>query len=149
MSDADDKAKPGSPRKRTSLWHRTYRSLQFKASLLVILLTLVVVSGGTALTLHTTAKAIFSNERHRAREWAVSLASAATRAAEMDDRIALLYSIDTLIHTEAVAYVAFADPTGQIVAAAESRPGLLKSVFPPDAQHLKLDILETPRLVRH
>jgi len=149
MSDADDKTKPGYPRKRTSLWHRTYRSLQFKASLLVILLMLVVVSGGTALSLRAMGKAMFGSELHRTREWAVSLASSAARAMEADDRSALLHSINTLIQTRAVAYVAFADPTGEIIASAESRPGLLKLALPPDGRELNIETLERPRLVQH
>jgi len=149
MNNADDKTSPVQPRKRASLWRSIYRSLQFKTSLLVILLTLVIVCGGTALSLNIVADAMFNNEHHRAREWVVSLASAATRAMASDDRIALFYNIDTLINTEAVAYVAFADPTGQIIASAESQPGLLKDVFPPDAQNLKFKMLDTPRLVRY
>ena len=149
MSDADDRTRPAYPPKRMSLWRTISRSLQFKASLLVILLMLIVVCGGTALSLRAMGRTMFGSERHWAREWAVSLASTTARAMAANDRSALLHSVNTLIHTQAIAYVAFTDPTGLIIASAESRPGLLELAFPPDGRKLELKTLESPRLIQH
>jgi len=148
MSERNDNSKSVHTRTRPSLWQSIHHSLQFKTALLVILLTLILVSGGTALSLHIMSDAMFNSERHRAHEWSVSLASTATRAVAADDRNALVYCIDTLIHTEAVVYVAFADATGQIIASAENKPGLLTTVCPPNATQLKFDMLDSPRLLR-
>lgn len=131
----------------TGGWRVVRHSLQFKASLLVVLLIMAVATLTSALALRSTSLALYQNELDRTREWAASLAT--TAASEMGNlnREPLHRLLDTLIRTPTVAYVAFTDSSGRIVAAAEAKPGLLANVLTPDGRRVRMDILETPRVI--
>ena len=128
-------------------WQVVRHTLQFKASLLVVLLIMAVTTLTSALALRSTSIALYQNELDRTREWAASLA--ATTASEVANlnREPLNRLLDTLIRTPTVAYVAFTDSAGRIVAAAEAKPGLLANVLSSDGRRVRMDILETPRVI--
>ncbi|HOW70338.1 MAG TPA: diguanylate cyclase [Phycisphaerae bacterium] len=128
-------------------WQVVRHSLQFKASLLVILLIMAVATMTSALALRSTSLALYQNELDRTREWAASLAATAASEVGSLNREPLNRLLDTLVRTPTVAYVAFTDSSGRIVAAAEAKPGLLANVLTSDGRRVRMDMLETPRVM--
>lgn len=124
MADRDDTT---APKWREVLHLHGLRSLQFKASLLVVLLILMVSIAGTALSVNSARTALLQNELHRTHQWAASLANSEAVQVENRNREVLQTAANSLIRTHGVAYVAFADRHGQILASAESCAGLLHS----------------------
>lgn len=145
-------ANPRRSSRLASIWVNARHGLQFKISLLVVLLVLAVVGSGTAITFRAMGATLFESQLDLARQWATSLAAGA--AADMsarDTRISSHHLEETtraLIRRKAAAYVAFVDPDGRIVASAEAKPGLVPHFRPPNGERWQLPKAVQPRLIR-
>lgn len=135
-----------------SLWRNTRHSLQFKISLLVVLMVLAIVGAGTATALRSLGEAMFASQLDLARQWGTSLAAGAADAlATADDGNSLDHLERTtriLTRWRAVSYIAFADAQSRVIASAETDPGMLAELLPPDGKRLNTQDLNDPRLVR-
>jgi diguanylate cyclase (GGDEF)-like protein len=101
------------------------RSLQFKASLWIVLLILSVSVAIMSLSLQATRTAMLETEANRTRQLAACLATSEAREVAAQDREALLKSANSIVRTQCIAYVAFAQKDGRVLASAESCAGLL------------------------
>src|SRR5947207_2386369 len=90
-------------------WVNGCHSLQFKASVLVVLLVLVITGFGTALGMRAMSSVLYSNELVRTDEWARSLAGNAVDAVVTQDRAWLVQAANRLVSMTGVAYVLFGD----------------------------------------
>lgn len=124
------------------------RSLQFKASVLVVLVVLLVTGFGTALGLRGMNAVLYENESVRAQEWASSLASNAAADVSRRDAERLRQQAEALVRTHGVAYVVFADAQRRILASAESAPGLLVSFLQNDGRTMNSHEIQRPALVQ-
>lgn len=124
------------------------RSLQFKASFLVAMLILLVTVGGMSLSLAATRKALFDSESHRTREWAHSLAMSQAADVAIGDIEALQQAAQILVRAHAVAYIAYIDSEGRLLAAAESTPGLLSRLLTDNGAELRAKLRSEPSLAR-
>ncbi len=131
---------------RGSGWRAGFRSLRFKASLLVVLAVVIITTAGVAITTRTMGLALYENEYSRTREWARSLAAGTSDAVEAGDRESLTHTVNDLLGTRTVACAAITDSSGEVLASAETSAGLLNSAMMPDGQTLKLEPMHTPRL---
>ncbi len=132
-------------------YRQARHSLQFKVALQLVLLLLAVVAGTVVLALRSTGGVVYENELQRTREWAAAMAFSVARdmsQAETQDHRHLGRTAETLIRSRTVAYVAFTDPAGRIIASAETEEGLLPCLQPPQGRPMHVEILDTPRLVR-
>lgn len=148
MAVVPDSMAPAQQRPET-LCLRGLRSLQFKASLLIVMLILLVSTAGMTLSLQSTRSALFENESRRAYSWAVSLAASEATEVGTRNREALLVAANNLIRMHGVAYVAFSDREGRLLASAESAHGLLHGVTRPEPAptgSLNLEPVGQPRL---
>jgi len=118
----------GNPVRRGG-WRDVLGSLQFKASLLFTVSTLVITGAGVAVTLRTTALRLYGDEFRRARDWAVSQALAGATAVAEPDPSALVEHVNDLIRSQRVAYAVFTSPAGHVLAAGEATAGLLDEVL--------------------
>lgn len=122
------------------------RSLQFKASLLMVLLILLVSLTMMMLSLRATRAALMDNESYRTQEWAASLAAGAAEQVAEENRGALQRSANGIIGMHGVAYVAFADRSGRVLAWAESCAGLLSGL---DAVDPRAAVRPMPERLSH
>lgn len=141
-----------------SKWRHVLKShgllrLQFKASLLVVLLCLLVSVTGVTLSLHLARNALLENECHRARQWAVSLAASEHKEVAKHNREALQSAAESLVQMHGVAYAVFTDREGTILASAEASEGLLSatdhSAGQEEAGRFVPKVLDQPRFDRH
>lgn len=130
-------------------WRSVFRSLQFKASLLVMLLILILTVAGNLMALRALSSVLYTNEFDRTREWAVSLASAASMPLQQGEIHGLQRTADDLMRTARVEYIAFADASGTILAARESSLGLLDSLLLPEGEGMRVEPPHAPRLISH
>lgn len=138
--------RPQSRKRKLAKWRRFYRSLQFKASLLVLLLVLAVVTGGAALSLRASSATLVENELDRAQEWAIALAAGAEVILQSrNSEKALHEAVRKVMATGGIAYIAFSDPCGEILAIGENRSGLLTS-HGTDSNRMGVPTLDTPRV---
>jgi len=100
------------------------RSLQFKGSLLIVLLVLLVSLSMMAISLYATREALMERESQRAQEWASSLALSSADEVAQRNREALQRAANKIVQMQGVASVVFADLSGQVLASAEARAGL-------------------------
>jgi len=128
-------------------WRWVLRSLRFKASLLVVLLVVIITCVGTVLSSRAMSMVFYESEYSRTLEWAESLAAGTLGAVESGDRESLVHTVNDLIKTQGVAYAAFANASGQVLASGESRSGLLARSMTPDGQELRLGDLADPELM--
>lgn len=126
------------------------RSLQFKASLLVVLLILSISIAGMSLSLQATRAALLATETAHARELAASLAASEEREVFTGDREALLKSANHITRMRGIAYIAFAAKDGRLLASAETSAGLLSDILTgtPADSRLKLGPLDQPHIRR-
>jgi diguanylate cyclase (GGDEF)-like protein len=130
-------------------WRAGIRSLRFKASLLIALLLVLVAGVGSSLNNRATSVVFYENEYARTLEWAHSLAISTAEAVGARDRESLGRTVQDLIRTRGVAYVAFADTSGEVLASGEIKSGLLKTALTPDGQSLNLRSMNDPTLISH
>jgi hypothetical protein len=115
-----------SPKTRRMLrWTRGFYSLQFKASVFVVLLVLVVTGFGTALGMKAMTAVLYENEFVRTQEWANSLAGNCVDAVVMQDRTWLVQASNRLGTMSGVAYVLFTDADRKVLAYSETMTGLV------------------------
>ncbi len=114
---------------------------------MVILLVLVVTGFGMPMRLKATGTAMYSLEFDRVRDWSFFLAARARIKIERGTPPSLNNWARDLVKSHRAVYVVFSDPQGQILASAETTPGILKSVTLNDRK-LSLQPLNTPRLMR-
>lgn len=126
-------------------WHSAVHSLQFKASILVVLLVVLVAGGGQYLSLRLAARSLYQYSCNRANEWAESLAGSTSDRIVQGDRESLLSIVRDAIATRGVAYMAIADRDRRILAADEKFPGLLDRVTSEAAQRLTVPATRQPR----
>ncbi|MHC4445034.1 MAG: diguanylate cyclase [Planctomycetota bacterium] len=107
-------------------WYAGFKSLQFKASFLVLVLILAVTISGMVLCMRTMSTALYENQESQSQEWATALASYASEAYTTGDMQSLNNTCQELIQTLDVAYVTFTDLADNILASAEIYPGLTK-----------------------
>jgi diguanylate cyclase (GGDEF)-like protein len=127
------------------------RSLQFKGALLIVLVVLAVSMTMVALSLYAARTALMEREKHRAQEWAVSLATGTAESVALRDREALQRSANSIIRMHGVACVVFADLRGQVLASAEAHAGLPPGLGSPEQcpdGRLTSECLERPEINR-
>lgn len=126
-------------------------SLQFKASLLIVVLILIVSVGGMCLSLHATRTALLESDATRTTHWAESLASDKSESVHSGDRESLLKSALASVQLNNAAYVVFADPQGHVLATAEACAGLTGKVLTGSGAdvRLDLDLLGSTRISHH
>mgnify|MGYP001070989918 CR=1 FL=1 len=130
-------------------WRLGFRSLQFKASLLVILLVVFVTVLGTAISMRSTATAMLEKEFERTREWAAFLTADCRAAREYGDVEGLESVGRRLIESNRGVYFVFADSTGRIISAHEKYTALLEKVTARGGRQLLIEPLDRPRLVSY
>ncbi|MBI4579411.1 MAG: diguanylate cyclase [Planctomycetes bacterium] len=130
-------------------WRKALNSLQFKASLLVILLVLVVTIVGMSLSLRLSSDALHESSMHHTRQWAGSLASGVARLVTANDTEGLVRTVNESLWTRGVAYLAIADPQRRILASGEAVQGLLAAATVDGGKVLKVASLGEPRLSHH
>ncbi len=135
----------GNPVRRGG-WRDVFGSLQFKASLLFTVSTLVITGAGVAVTLRTTALRLYGDEFRRARDWAVSQALAGATAVAEPDPSALVEHVNDLIRSQRVAYAVFTDPGGHVLAAGEATAGLLDEVLTEGRSRMTIENPGRPAL---
>ena len=113
-------------------WFRGLRgalsSLQFKASLLVILVVLVVIIGGLQLGLRKVTALAYEQAKTSAYNWAQVLASMSSEYVQTHQREALVHAINDSMRTNSVLYMSFTDEKGQLLAQGELYDGLLENL---------------------
>jgi len=134
---------PGAPPR----WRVFIRSLRFKASVLIVLVLVAVTGISSTLTTRVTNQVFYENEYARTREWAQSLAISTAEAVQAHDQESLGRTVQDLIKTNAVAYVAFSDAAGEVLVSGEVKSGLLQTVLSADGQTLDLKAMNVPELV--
>jgi diguanylate cyclase (GGDEF)-like protein len=130
------------------VWLKVLHSLQFKASLLIVLTIVLVSVAGIAVTLQGESQALYSNEHARTREWAVSLATGTSDAVVLRDRERLVYVLNDLIRTRRVSYAVFTDASGQVLAARAAHGGLLGHVTRDRGERISIEAVGLPRLLQ-
>lgn len=147
--EAQTEERRQSPDQPRSTWRAGFRSLQFKASLLVILAVVAVATVGVAVSTQMAGVLLYDNEFTRTQEWANTLAAGTSAAVEASDRESLTHTVNDVTQTRAVAYAAFANASGEVLASSQEAAGLLDSSMMPDGKTLRLEPLHTPQLVWH
>ncbi len=128
-------------------WRSALNSLQFKASLLVVLLVLVVTLIGLSMSLRFAAEAIYGQAMRHTLQWAESLASSSASLVARNHTEALVRTVNDSLWTRGVSYVAISDQQKRILASGEERPGLIENVATRPTT-LVADRLGQPQLVR-
>lgn len=142
---------PTRGRLRIPLWGTIRNSLQFRISLISVLLLLIVVVGTATLSLRATSSSMLSTEMERIIQWADALASSSAvelAAKNSDPGHSLSQIVQSLVESRTVAYAAYCNAAGEVLAAGQSEPGLLTWAIPPDGKRLRVDMIRTPRLVQ-
>jgi diguanylate cyclase (GGDEF)-like protein len=130
-------------------WRLGFRSLQFKASLLVVLLVVFVTLLGTAISMRATASAMLEKELVRTRDWATFLTADCRAARENGDVEGLDALARRLITSNRGVYFVFADSTGRIITAHEKHVALLEKVTARGGRQLLIEPLDRPKLVSY
>lgn len=128
-------------------WRSALNSLQFKASLMVVLLVLFVTVGGLGLSLRATSDLAYGEAETSSRQWAESLASSSSMLIQQDRREELVRTVNDTLRTKGVSYVAFADEHRRVLASGEERQGLLAQAMKSDGT-LTIERLGEPLLTR-
>ncbi len=118
-------------------WYHGFRSIQFKASALAVLLMLVVATAGTLIGLRAMSRVLYANESVRTGHWARSIASEAARSVIAGDTGSLQERAAELVGMDGVAYVLFAEADGRVLAASERVPGLSSLALSSDRTRLR------------
>lgn len=129
-------------------WRIALSSLQFKASVLVILLVLVVTLAGLGTGLWLTAEAVYGQSKTHTLDWAVSLAGSSASFVANADEEALVRIVNDTLRTGGVCYVAFSDDHGRLLASGEQSQGIMRYVVRDGENRLVLDELTCPTLTR-
>jgi len=137
-----------SVRRRFGPWRTALNSLQFKASALVILLVLLVLAVGFGLSLRLASETVARQSLDHARAMAESLAGSASNAIAAGDAEGLVKTVNQVIRSGGVAYLAFSDQRGRILASGEAAGGLLGYITSEGGRKLKLDPVLSPRVIR-
>jgi len=132
-----------------SVWRATFRSLQFKASLLVAVVVVAATALGVAVSTRMMGLVLYDNDHSRTQAWANSVAAGTWEAVESRDRESLTHTVNDLIKTRVVASAAFADASGKLLASAEARAGLLESAMMPDGRTVILEPMHESRIVSY
>ena len=127
-------------------WATALHSLQFKASLLVVLLVMAITAAALIVSTRLAGQALHSQACQQTREWADSLASSTANDVEQGDAESLVRTINDLIWTRGVACVAFADLRGEVIASGEKHPGQLGAYGP--RSRLQIDQVGRPLVFR-
>ena len=112
-----------------SRWRVGLRSLQFRASLLIVLIILAMAGVNLLLSINAMNAVLYRTEHTRTRALAQSIAATSAETMAHDDENALERMAKRLLHTQGLAYVVFAEPSGRVVASAEVQPRLLDQVM--------------------
>lgn len=129
-------------------WRVALNSLQFKASVLAILLVLVVTVVGLRMSLRLTADVVYEQARSHTMELAESLASSVAPMVAQVNAEGLVRVVNDTIRTGGVSYVAFANAQGRILASGETRHGVLDKVVLENGTRLSVSALGSPTVVR-
>jgi len=117
-----------------SAWRHAFHSLQFKASLVLVLLILLIAWSGVLVSLHATTSLYSRHATKHATEWAQSLATTASPFVTSGDRESLVRIVDKLAQSPGVACAAVTGKHGALLASSESQPGLLSMAFSSPGQ---------------
>lgn len=131
------------------LLFRGLRSLQFKASLFIVLLILLVSLAGMWLSLGATRRALLESESQQTYSWAVSLAASEADEVDSRDRSSLQIAVNHAIQMPGVAYAAFTDRHGNLLASAEAVAGLFPGLdlSGSDTTAIMLESMARPTLM--
>ena len=94
MTGTQIRQPPDTGNQRRPAWRACLRSLQFKASLLVVLAAVAVTAIGVAVSTRTMSLVLFENEYARTREWADSITAGTWEAVESGDRESLTHTVN-------------------------------------------------------
>lgn len=132
---------------QSAKWGSGLLSLQFKASLVVVGVILLVIATGMTLSMRGMNQAVYERECDLALEWARTLATGMADMVSDQDLPALDRTCDQLIQNDVLGYLVIADPRGQVVASAESSSDLLGSALQNQESMNQIDI-DSPRRPR-
>lgn len=129
-------------------WRIALNSLQFKASLLVILLVMLVTLIGLNMSLRMTAEALYGQSMRNTVDWAKSLASAASSSVARGETESLVRMVNESLWTRDVAFIVVTDQQRRILASGEERTGLLADFSSENGTLLQVDRMGQPQLCR-
>jgi diguanylate cyclase (GGDEF)-like protein len=129
-------------------WRSALNSLQFKASVLIILLVLVVTVIGLHMSLRLMSDALYSHSMRHTLDWAQTLASGTSSLVGRHETEPLVRMVNDSLWTRGVAFVVVADQQKRILASGEEKPNLLRAVTDETGGFLNVDEVGRPSLVR-
>lgn len=129
-------------------WRIALSSLQFKASLLVILLVLIVMFIGLAVTLKLSAEAIYGQALRQSLGWAASLAGGASPLIVDGDTENLVQAVNETLWASSVEYVAVSDAQRTILASGGRSGEHFGGLTDETGKKLRVGALGDPRLVK-
>lgn len=136
--------------RQSAKWGSGLLSLQFKASLVVVGIILLVIATGMTLSMRAMNQAVYDRERDLALGWARTLATSMAHLLSEADPQLLDRTCDHLIKNDTLGYLLIADPQGRIVATAQASPGLLDAALQgqESINQIEINSMARPRLVR-
>jgi len=132
---------------RPRWWFFGLNSLQFRVSFLAVLLILMVSGIDAMLSLSAMSSLLYRNEHIRAKELAASVAAAAAHDIAQADRDTLRQTAAQLIRDKSLAYVAFADKSGNVLAWTEAYLDATEDALGSDKKKLIVTQLNQPASV--
>ncbi|MEE8170700.1 MAG: ATP-binding protein [Phycisphaerae bacterium] len=121
--------------------------LRFRATAVLCSAVLIATALSAVLYVRVSHRVVIDQARSRVRSVARTLAIAATRPMQTADRAGLLLVASELVPERGIRYVAFADPTGSVLAGAQQGAGHLSQILYDDAQTIPISQLDQPMLV--
>lgn len=135
---------------QSAKWGSGLLSLQFKASLVVVGVILLVIATGMTLSMRAMNQAVYDRECDLAVGWARTLAGSMANLMSHQDSDSLEGLVASLIDNQDLGYLVLADARGNVLASAQSSPGMLGSALEIQDSIQQIDIETTlrPRMVR-
>ncbi len=126
---------------------KNLQSLEFKAAIWVVILIVSVTATGTLMSARAMRDAFYQSEFAHARTEAQSMALAATPAYEQERHDMLKNTVRAMVKSPTVAYAAFVEPDGRIIAMRSKGDFVPRHRLENDPLYLKIDSLDEPRVI--
>lgn len=123
--------------------------LQFRTTLLLTFVVLAAAGLTAATCLRVSSRITLNQTKRHARDIARALASTTRDHVEKKDREALLAVADDCIHGGELAYIIFADPTGEMIAGYQNQVGNITQYLLDDVRKVSVEPIDQPQLTYH